>query len=248
MRTLLAFLCLAASAAFGQTTVSTKTAITGLVNPQQVDSLILVDSSSQPKFETVGLVEVKTEASNVIVRATDANRRILPTTKLSPTTYAVMAQGRIWVRVVCIDFPKNIYTDDELELVIGPPTPPTPPTPPNPPNPPTPPNPDVPVDPFDNIGQRVAQWTAGLTANQAVGAAYLKNARELKGGNPNSTITEQSLKLKAELATIPGYDSSYATFASNLNADLSNRWSAAPMSKGILADYWAAVAAGLGVK
>jgi hypothetical protein len=146
--------------------------------------------------------------------------------------------------VVCIDFPKNIYTDEEIDFQIGPaPAPePDPDVPP-----PVPPTPDVPPDVYDNIGQRVAQWTKGLPANAAIGAIYLKHAKLLRGGDLNSTITEQGAKLKAELNATPGY-TQYTTFATNLNADLSQRWAARPLGKGELADYWTFIALGLGVK
>lgn len=244
MRALLIWLCLAVTVA-AQTTVSTKMAITGLEGVEKIGDMLLIANESKPKFESVGLVEVKTEAANVIVNASDINRRKLPTTKLGPSTYAVLAQGRVWIRVVCIDFIKNIYTDEETEFTIGPPLPPTPPTPPDPPIPPTP---DVPSDPFDNIGQRVATWTKGIASNPMIGAIYLRHAKNLRGADLNTTITEEGNKLKAELNAVPGYTTQYTAFITGVNADIQARWQTTPMGKGVLADYWTAIAAGLGVK
>lgn len=233
-----------------QTTVTTSMAITGLEGVQQIGDYLIVDGKSKPKFEPVGLIDVKTDAANVIVKASDAQRRMLPTTKVGEHTYLIAAQGQVWVRVVCIDFAKNIYTDEETEFLIGPAPAPPGPVPPGPTPPgPTPPSPDVPTDAFDNLGQRVAQWTAGLPNNQQLGSIYLKYANMLRGPEGvNLTVTEAAAKLKAEISALPGYTSQYATFTQNLNADLTKRWSTAPFSKGMLGDYWAAVAAGLGAK
>lgn len=237
MRALVAFLLLC-SVCFGQVTVTTPQALSGLTDVRQVGDMLLVGEDSKPVLQSIGLIQVATEASNVIVKVTDSERNTVPVAKVDAKTYTVTQSGKLWVRTVCIDFAKNIYTDEESAFTVGPP-----PLPPPPPPPPPPPIPDVPADAFDNIGQRVAVWSKGMTANAAVGACYAKWAKELRT-NPAITINDASAAMSSELRSIPNY-AQYNSVTTQINADLAKRW---PVAKGVLADYWTCIALGLGVK
>lgn len=243
MRTLLAFLLLTATS-FAQTLeVQPGHVISGLKNPQQVGDYIVVDKDSVPKLEQVALVRVKSEANNVIVKVSNLERNTVPVAKIDDRTYVVVGSGKLWVRCVCIDFQKNIYTDEETVVELGNVNPePLPPAP----NPNPNPSPTVPPDAWDNIGQRVATWTLGLPANKDIGQIYLKHANVLRT-NPQVTINDESAALTADLSKISNYGM-YTAFSTNINEDLKKRWSVSPMSKGVLADYWTAIALGLGVK
>ncbi len=237
MRALVAFLLLC-SVCFGQVTVTTPQALSGLTDVRQVGDMLLVGEDSKPVLQSIGLIQVATEASNVIVKVTDSERNTVPVAKVDAKTYTVTQSGKLWVRVVCIDFTKNIYTDEESAFIVGPPLPPPPPPPPLPP-----PVPPVPPDAFGNIGQRVASWSVNLAANAAVGAAYAKWAKELKS-NPGITVNDAAASMATDLRAVQNY-SQYSNMTTQINADLATRW---PMSKGVLADYWLAIALGLGVK
>lgn len=217
--------------------------VTGLKGSRLVGDYIVVDKESSPKLESVAVVKVKTEANNVIVKVSNKERNTVPVARIDDSTYVVIGGGKLWIRCVCIDFQKNIYTDEEAVVELGNVVPE--PLPPNPGPGPTP-APDVPPDAWDNIGQRVAQWTQGLPSNKELGAVYLKHAKALKT-DPSVTVNDVSALLTADLVKVPNY-SQYGTFSANLNEDLKKRWNNSPMSRGVLADYWTAIALGLGVK
>lgn len=245
MRSFCLWLILTATAFCQTLDVQPGHVISGLKNARPVGDYIVVDKDSAPKLEAVAIVKVRSEANNVIVKVSNKERNTVPVAKIDDLTYLVVGNGKLWVRAVCIDFAKNIYTDEEAIVELGSTPEPVPPPGPNPPNPPGP-SPDVPSDPFDNIGQRVAQWTKGLPANREIGSIYLRNAVNLRT-NPGVSINEVSSALTSDLVKVASY-SQYATFSSNLNEDLKKRWNNAPMSRGILADYWQAIALGLGVQ
>lgn len=249
MRTLLAAFLICASlctTSFGQAlSLSTPTAVVGLGQSAQVGDLILVPEDTKLTMQPIGLIQVNTEAANVVVKVSDINRASVPLTKVDSTTYYVTQSGKLWVRVICIDFPKNIYQEEEEIFTVG--TAPTPPPGPDPgPGPTPPPTPDVPPDQFDNIGQRVAEWTKGLKINLELSQLYLKYELQLRT-NPNTTPNETAAALLSEVSMLPGYVE-YVNFSKGLNADFSKRWAQAPMSKGVMADYYHCVAVGLGAR
>ena len=228
---------------FAQMDVQPGYVVSGLNGSKLVGDYIVVEKDSLPKLESVAVIKVRTEATNIIVKATNKDRNTIPVAKVDDTTYVVIGSGKLWVRCVCIDFAKNIYQDDEAVIELGAPAPePVPPKP----DVPTPTPDNVPSDAFDNIGQRVAQWTKGLPSNKEVGQVYQKYASLLKS-SPAATVNDASSMLTGELVKVPQYQA-YATFSSNVNEDLKRRWTNSPMSKGVLADYWLAIALGLGVK
>jgi hypothetical protein len=137
-------------------------------------------------------------------------------------------------------FKATSRTDDldrSIEITIGKPEPIPPlPIPPGPD-----PQPNVPKDDFDNIGQRVAGWASGLPKTKEVSAVYAKYAKELRT-NPAMQITQAFSQASAERIALLGADSTrYNDVTDKINADIKARGA---MSKGVVADYFTALAAG----
>jgi hypothetical protein len=91
------------------------TIVTGLENPEIVEDVIL--ASGTPKVEKAWLVNIDTEASIVRVNAETRNRDRVDIKKISPTRIIVPRGERIWLRVVVVDFEKNIF--DEQIVTFG---------------------------------------------------------------------------------------------------------------------------------
>lgn len=121
------------------------------------------------------------------------------------------------------------------------------PTPPGPePGPGPGPGPEpspVPADEFDNIGQRVSQWTAGLAKRAEIGGAYKSVATEMLSGSIIS-INEGGAKLQELRSKIIGADTKWDEAGKKLTDDLKSRFDAG-WDKEKLAKYYLAVAAGL---
>jgi hypothetical protein len=232
--TFLIMLLLAGNCYSQVVTTQNAVAVTNLKNVKQYGDVLLAKEAPSIEFIPVGIIKVDSEAAIIIVSVSDIERNNVPCSVIADKLYMVSTPGKLWVRVTCTDFEKRIHTEDEVTIVVGPPTPP---------KPPTPPTPVVPPDTFNNIGQRVAAWSAGLPLNAAVGKVYLDGANNLRT-NKNLTIDEASGVVSTALVSLPGY-SAYSVFTNGLNTDVKTRW---PMAKGVLADYWTCVALGFGVK
>jgi hypothetical protein len=232
MRTLLCLLLLSSSI-FGQTiVVKNETVIAGLTEVRQFGDYLLASQTDTVRFVPAATVEIVTEASNISVKFTNKEREPVPFIRINDKQYLLTTPGRVWIDAICVDFPKNILAIEQSTVTIGEP---------DLPGPGPGPTPDIPEDKFDNLGRRVAQWTASLPSRSAIAKVYLENAKALRS-NPNSTISEQSTQLAKDLRTIPDY-TKYVDFVKNVNEDLTKRW---PISKGVLADYWTVIAVGLG--
>lgn len=215
-------------------TVETKTAFTGLKNVEVLQDFVFVSEDSVPTLQNVAIIRVAKDAPEPTVTVSDISREPVQVTKLSDSrTFVVSKAGKIWIKVIGIDFETKKFLNEEITYTLQPLVPP---------EPPAPPAPTVPTDVFDNIGQRTALWTVGLPRNAEIGKIYQDAAYNLRF-NPNSTITEESNKTLLALRAVPDYDK-YAAFATNLNTDIAKRW---PLSKGVLSDYWKCVGLGLGV-
>ena len=240
-RAIVLWLCLVSLSVGQSTSSSTPFALTGLKNPVKVGDLLLVDADSQPVLGVVGLIEVNAEATSVEVSAFSLPAgEIIAPRMLEPRKYAIESPG-VWVVTV---FGNGVTGPRQFKLTIGKPSPPVPPPGPDPLPVPTP---DVPPDGFSNIGQRVAKWVAGKPDNAKLGAAYLFAALQLKT-NPSMTVNDVTAKLSADASAIPNYATTYSEFRASVNADLAQRWDLSPLTRGMLADYFSAVAAGCGVK
>lgn len=234
MRTLVLFLLLTTQCLAQSIVVTNETIVTGLNNVRQIGDYLLIDPKSKIDIVPAALVNINVDAANISVRFSDKDRRPVPFVKITEKQYLLTQVGSVWIDLVAVDFPKNVLVLDQAVAIIEPITPP---------EPPKPPAPDVPPDQFDNIGQRIAAWAKTGTINPTIGKIYLDAAKALKS-NPATTITDQTQIIANALKALPEY-SKYVEFTNGLNADLAKRW---PMTKGVLADYYTAVALGLGVK
>ena len=109
------------------------------------------------------------------------------------------------------------------------------------------PEPDTVVAPdgFDNLGQRIAQWSAGLPKRNEVGAIYAKYANKL-AKQPSFQILEAFTGAQTDRVALLGADApKYADIVAKINADIVAR---GPMGKGVVIDYFRAMARGFGAK
>ena len=240
MRTLLSFLLLSSSCLaqldFSIPTEVTKTqAIVGLQEPKIAGDMVITKSAKNVKIKDISLLDIKSEAAIINVKASDVKRNPVEVSKLSRTQFAVVNDVDVWVQVTAIDFDKKIFVDETKVLKA------TNPTPTPQPDVPTPtPTPVVPNDQFDNMGQKVAELSKGLADNRVISKLYSDLAKELRS-TPAMTVTEANTKLKNGLIAIPNFETNYGKVRDFLNTDITKRW---PMSKGVLADYWEAISKG----
>ncbi len=217
--------------------VNKQTALLNLKGVTALGDIVLVTDASNLAISEVAKVKVNSDASSILVEASDSNRDVLQVVTHDLNNYTVVGTGKIWISVLCLDFDKKIFFKEMKTIELGKVIPPTPPEPPKPPVP------DVPTDSFDNIGQRVAAWSKGKPSNLELSKAFFKVSGNLKSAEPEQlrlTITEQVNSLNQELKSIAGY-SSYQEFIDGYNLDLQKRW---PMTRGVLSDYFKAVSVG----
>lgn len=241
-----------ASGAFAQIDLSyakVKT-VSGVTNPQIVDGMLFVGDESVPILSTGAVVRCKSKFKFVEIEIFRGDEEVEPkllrevvakiddTTNETATAWLVTGEGSY--RAIARGYDPTLgMAKQRLTFVLGKPVPPVPPTPP------PDPIPDVPSDAFDNLGQRVAKWSAGLPKRLEVGNVYAKYSVEL-GTNPRLEIVPAFTAIGKERLAVLGEDGpKYNDVTSKINADLSAR---GPMGKGVLADYLAAIARGYGVK
>jgi hypothetical protein len=242
MKTLLSFLLLT-STCFAQldfsipTTVTKSQAVIGIEEPKIAGNMVITKSAKNLKVKEIALLDIKSEAAIINVKASDSKRNPVEVSKLERTQFAIVNDVDVWVQVTAIDFDKKIFVDETKVLKAT-----TPPVPePDKPEPDVPkPNPTVPTDQFDNIGQRVDALTKGLTNNRVISKLYSDLAKELRD-TPVMTVTEANVKLKNGLLALPNFEADYGKVRDLINTDITKRW---PMSKGVLADYWEAISKG----
>lgn len=172
------------------------------------------------------------DAANVLVRLKCATAKA---TAVKPGLYMFDAPGTHVVEVMVLGQNPLSIDEETISIVIGEPVPPVPPEPPTP---------DVPEDRFQNIGQRAAEWAAGLP-NRPEAAAVFVNHSELLRGDPSHTINSVSHSLVNELSSAT-WATSYIEFRKLVAADLAQRWDRDRLGRLDLADFYFAVALGLG--
>lgn len=103
--------------------------------------------------------------------------------------------------------------------------------------------PPVPPDAFENIGQRVAEWSMGLPKRKVVAAGYRACADRLEN-DPSHTINSSIDLMMAERTKVLTAEElqQYKTLLDPLNTDLKKRW---PLQRSVLADYFVCIALGL---
>lgn len=143
--------------------------------------------------------------------------------------------GRHLVMVMVLAQNPLAWDEQVVTVEIGPPPPPPPP--------PVPPPPPIPNDEFDNIGQRVFVWSAGVpdADRESAGLIYAKYATFILQ-TPSATIESASAMLVAELDRMPN-SAQHKVYRENIGTDVQQRY---PWTIKKAADYWRAVAAGLG--
>ena len=114
-----------------------------------------------------------------------------------------------------------------------------------PPEPPTP-TPDIPEDRFDNLGQRVGEWSSSLPRKAEIAENYRIHADALrKPTNPSPSSVSESMV--ASRTRILGPEKVvWSSFLSQLEEDLRPR--ASELTRQDLIDYWEAIANGLDPK
>lgn len=172
------------------------------------------------------------DASNVLVRLKCATAKA---TVVKPGLYLFDTPGTHVVEVMVLGQNPLSIDEETISVTIGKPVPPVPPEPPTP---------DVPEDRFENIGQRAAKWAAGLPSRQEAAKVFVSHA-ELLRSDPSHTINSVSKSLSSALSVAP-WSASYVEFRKMITADLAQRWDRDRLGRVDLADYYSAVALGIG--
>jgi len=203
------------------------------------DGVIILGENGDPKEEWIGRLRLDGDFDTASIIVDDEDRTPIRFEKRSKSEFLILGTGRVYILATLVtQEPLNI---EQRQFVLEIPEGDGPGPGPGPD-----PGPDplpVPDDAFDNIGKRVAEWTAGLNNREAIGRAFLETA-EFARSTPSATINGVQQVLADKLASVPEYSDQYDTFRLNLSTDLQQRW---PLRRGVLADYYDAVAAGLGV-
>ena len=242
MKMLLLLLSLVSSSAFADLTVVVEPA-TVAIKEQTIKVTQLQDKEGNPIGDPI------TTTSNFVDKGSAiAATMVLSTTEgpidqmitnvmsdtavanqLSPGKYVVYEPGTHEFLAQSINFDNFKWETKKVIVVVGKPEPPKPPTP------------DVPADEFNNLGQRVAQWTTGLTKNEGMVGVYQMGVDRLRS-DPTSTITMIAADMNTQSLLIRNGDASYNTFVSGINAELTAHW---PMSRNSYADFLSAIVNGL---
>lgn len=247
MRTILLYLMLVTTA-LGQGSVTTQTKTVVEAQTIKLGNYLVVPSTFKAEPFNLGYIQIDTNIPynklEEISITSIVNGKTLPVPFMElnittpPYELLVTQVGLLHIEVFGIDFDNKLFIHRKVDYELIPLVPPIPPVPPAPSVP-------VPVDVFDNIGQRVAEWTKGLPNTKLIGDVYLQAAIDIK--KPSETVTTAAAALRAKLVSMPEYSTNFVTFSKNINADLNLRWTATS-SKGVLSDYWKCVALGLGSK
>ena len=240
MRALALALALAPAIALGQLSVTATPMVRlgGVEGLRVIGDIPLIPAAATLTQSPVALVEIETQAKNITVEVTDQKRLPVQFQQVDADTVLLSEPGRVWVDVTALDFEANIYARRTIVVEVGDAPEPDEPDDPDP----HPVPPDVPDDEFDNIGKRVAGWTEGLQANEQFGKLYLKYADVLRATPSTVSQIFAAFNLEAKALNLgDGYEEA----RNAINAEVQQRW---PMSKPVLADFFTAIAAGLGVQ
>lgn len=183
------------------------------------------------KIVPAAIITTTSQYKFLIVKAYRSTGGRAPMLKLDDTHWILTGEGKYDIEAIGFDPGMEEAT---ATVTLGP-------APPGPgPNPP--PAPEVPEDGFDNLGQRVAVWSAGIAGREKVGEAYRDVSRLLRN-DPAQTINSVAAVLSTRLLLIPEY-ANFKSVTAKLNADSASR----TFSRGTYADWLGCVAVGMGVK
>lgn len=148
----LAIFLLMTSPLWGQLTVNTRTAIqvSGLDDAEKIGEAIFVASDTTVVKLPVMLITATTEAANITFEVSDKERNPVSFNQVNKNTIVLSQNGKLWVRIVAIDFDKNLYSTKLIQLEIASPDEPNPPDP-------------VPDGPFDSLAKRVAKVSSSMS-------------------------------------------------------------------------------------
>jgi len=223
--------------------VTSQTVIDGVTEADLDGSVLVVPPGVSLKPISTSLISLEgAEGFSFAVMAEDARGGAVKVIETEAGGYRVFSTGRLKSSSFGTDFDARKQT--LLRIEINPDPGPDPPGPDPGPDPPGPePNPDVPEDDFDNIGRRVNQWADGLLERDAYAKAF-RTAADCLRNNPSGTVDSCNTKLSEAIKAASSFAQYSAAVGSNLSEDLDDRW---PLPRGVLADYYDAVAAGMGV-
>jgi hypothetical protein len=138
---------------WGQLTVDTRTAIqvSGLDDAEKIGEAIFVASDTTVVKLPVVLVTATTEAANITFEVSDKDRNPVDFDQLTASTIVISKKGQLWIRIVAIDFEKNLYATKLVQIDNDSPDLPDPPDP-------LPPN-----GPFDSLAKRVAKVSQSMS-------------------------------------------------------------------------------------
>ena len=219
-----------------EVTVTKTQVLSNVTNAKTYYSYIMFnDDGNVPKFEPAAVIYVNTKYKFVRVRARQSLFEGSNVLKLSESEYVLLGSGKYSVEITAFDPELGI---DEYSTVVelGEVKPPEPT-----PNPTPNPSP-VPDDQFNNVGQKVQEWSKGLEKRAELGAIY-KEASKMLTDSPITSINDATAYVADMKNKLLGQSASkYSVFFENVNADLKSRW---PMSRMDYALYLACVANGL---
>lgn len=231
----------------GQSLTPTRVNIaSGYTNPRVVGPYVLHGDFSKPVVRTGALVTIETASAEQTLFelfAEDTKAGCIVDLEKLPDGSRLLVGDSVYQLTAVFDKPlviKRLVVD--LSLVPPKPNPDPKPEPPKP-DPKPEPKPDVPPDEFDNIGQQVAAWAVGLPRKNEVAVLYAQCATDLVSTtlSINACIAKM---VKSRTETLkPEELAAYQPLLDKLNADFKKRY---PMPAQAAADYFNALAAGLG--
>lgn len=159
MRSVLSLLLLfVASVCNAQIQVGTTSAfsIEGLTN-QSTNAGLILSSTAPTKVVPVGILDVITDASKIVVTATDALHRAVELKSLSTNQFLWTAAGKVDFSITVVDFDKKIFEQKTVSAQI---------IDPNPVDPvdPDPVDPDPPDEKLENLSVLIVYESAKLSA------------------------------------------------------------------------------------
>lgn len=213
-----------------------------------VDGIILTDKSAKPKLKAVGYLLLEAKGKKIAISAKDKDHNRVKVKTLSVKDgmheFLVLGSGKINIDAFIVDWESQeidfqFFTLNIVDEDVKPEPEPDKPDPDKPDEP----DPTIPDDDFDNLGQRVYIWSKGLEKRKEAAEIYKQSADMLKG-DPTRTIDDVANYMVKSLKEKIDYEA-YASLRANVNADLQQRWSIAPLPRGVLADYYMAIHNGL---
>lgn len=215
-----------------------------LVNPKVFDEAVLVDSINSTDSIPAIVINLDTTAKTIDVAAWEDDETAAVIT-LGAKQFALGGLGEVRFLIITVG---DDYVVKKKQLTVQFPEPKPNPNPqpdpkPDPtPNPDPVPNPDTKILPkdFDEIAKRVQGWSKGLPKTKEVANNYRAYAALLR--KPQGTVNSISEAMVSARNTLLGDSAPWSPLIASVSTDLQTRW---PVSKGVLADYWDCIAAGL---